>query len=228
MERLKRYLDLLSPEEAQKALTEFWVYYKELIEWNAKFNLTAITEKEDVIVKHFADSLEGAKYFSGKVCDVGSGAGFPSIPVAIINPKLEFVLLDSVNKKVGFLNHISQVLSVKAKALHIRAEDASLKYREYFDTVTARAVAPMRTLAEYMLPLLKVGGRAVVYKGSEADEEINESRTAIAILGGDIEKIIKYNLLDTDNKRSLIIIKKVRHTPKEYPRTGNKPRIDPL
>ncbi|NCA67030.1 MAG: 16S rRNA (guanine(527)-N(7))-methyltransferase RsmG [Clostridia bacterium] len=229
MERLKKYMAQLNEEQIKTALSAFAFYYEELNSWNEKFNLTAITDKEEVIIKHYADSLEGALYITGKVCDVGSGAGFPGIPLAIVNPNIELTFIESVNKKVTFLNHIISSLNLKAKAVHIRAEDAAkLKYREYFDTVTARALAPLATLAEYLLPFLKLGGTAVIYKGGEIEEELNGAKPALKALGGEIKKVIKYNILDTDNKRSLIIIKKSKPTPIEYPRSGNKPRTNPL
>lgn len=231
MERLIKYLDNTKPEKTQKALNAFRDFYKELVIWNNKFNLTAITDKEQVISKHFEDSLAGLQYFSGKVCDIGSGAGFPSVPLAIANENLEFVLIDSVNKKVGFLNYIIDKLKLNAKAFHVRAEDAAKDYRECFDTVTARAVAPLSTLVEYLLPLLKVGGTAVIYKG-EAESEIEEAANAIKLLGGETIKIVKYTIFDTLNNatinHSIILIKKVKPTPKEFPRSGNKPRLIPL
>lgn len=221
-------MDNLTEENKQKALKDFSVYYDELIIWNKKFNLTAITEREEVAIKHFADSLEGLPYFVGRVLDVGSGAGFPSVPIAMLNDTLTLTLIDSVNKKVNFLKHIIEKLSLKAIALHIRAEDlARTKHRESFDTVTARALAPLSTLVEYLLPQVKVGGIAVIYKG-EATAELNQAKTAIATLGGKIEQIKKYRLPRMDNERTLILIRKIVPTPNEYPRSGNKPRMSPL
>lgn len=228
MERLKKYLDKLTAEEAAKALRSFDIYYEELTEWNEKFNLTAIKGREETIVKHFADSLEGLPYFAGRILDVGSGAGFPSVPIAIADKTLRFTLIDSVNKKVNFLKYIIDKLSLNAKALHIRAEDiAGTGMRESFDTVTARAVAPLNTLAEYVLPLVKVGGSAVIYKG-EATEELEQAEKAILTLGGSVKEVKKYSLPGIDNDRTLIIIKKIAKTPPEYPRQGNKARQSPI
>jgi 16S rRNA (guanine527-N7)-methyltransferase len=228
MERLKKYLDKLTTEEAAKALRSFDIYYEELTEWNEKFNLTAIKGREETIVKHFADSLEGLPYFAGRILDVGSGAGFPSVPIAIADKTLRFTLIDSINKKVNFLKHIIDKLSLNAKVLHIRAEDiAGTGMRESFDTVTARAVAPLNTLAEYVLPLVKVGGSAVIYKG-EATEELEQAEKAILTLGGSVKEVKKYSLPGIDNDRTLIIIKKIVKTPPEYPRQGNKARQSPI
>lgn len=226
MNRLLRYF--ANKENAKAVIANFELYYEELIAWNNKFNLTAITDKEEVIIKHFADSLEGLAYAKGRVCDVGSGAGFPGVPFALADSSLEIVLIDSVAKKVKFLREIIGIFNLNATAEHIRAEDAAhTKYREAFDTVTARALAPLPTLLEYLLPLLKVGGNAIIYKAN-ANEEIARAKNALGQLGGKIELIKEYSLFDSDIKRSLIIVKKSGTTPAHFPRHGNKPRIKPL
>ncbi len=201
-------------------------FYSLLIEWNEKMNLTAITDYNDVTVKHFADSIIGLPYMKGRVCDVGAGAGFPSIPLAVMGVD-SLVLADSLAKRISFLNEVIDKLDLSCTALHIRAEDMGRgEYRESFDTVTARAVAHTQTLVEYLLPLVKVGGRAVLYKSGDVDEELQSSEFAIARLGGKIEKVVRYELCGME--RTLVIISKISSTPKAYPRSGNKPRTQPL
>ena len=202
------------------------VYYDLLIEWNARFNLTAITGRDEVYSKHFADSLMGLPYMCGRVCDVGAGAGFPSIPCAIVRGG-PFVLLDSVAKKVAFLATVAQQLGLdEVTAVHIRAEDAGRGVmRQTFDTVTARAVAPLPTLLEYLVPLAKVGGRIVVYK-TDAQAEMALAANAIARLGVRLAEVVPYTIQDA--KRVLMVFDKVQPTAAAYPRGGNKPRIQPL
>lgn len=200
--------------------------YSTLIEWNEKINLTAITEKEEVVVKHFADSIIPLKYFEGRVCDVGAGAGFPSLPLAIANPKLEISMIDSVDKKVKYLNHAAKKLGLNAKASHVRAEDFAKGKREYFDTVTARAVAQIATLAEYLLPLCKVGGSVIMYKGGDVEEELKAAERSVAVLGGKVRKVEKYSF--AGQSRAIVVIDKVEKTPLRYPRPQNKPRTQPI
>lgn len=221
--------DILSPfgihitEEQIQKLDEF---YKLLIEWNEKMNLTAITEKDEVIVKHFADSILGLPYFEGSVCDVGAGAGFPSVPLAITGVK-NIVTADSLAKRITFLEEVKKQLDLDIYPLHIRAEDLGKSdKRESFDTVTARAVANTSTLVEYLLPLVKVCGKAVLYKGGEIEEELKEAEEAVKILGGKIKTLKKYEFCSLS--RTLVIIEKIKPTPKAYPRTGNKPKTQPI
>lgn len=207
-------------------IAKFEKYYELLIDWNNKINLTAITEYDEVLVKHFADSLIGLPFFKGRVCDVGAGAGFPSVPLAIAGVQ-EMVLLDSLEKRIKFLEVLKSELGLVFETTHARAEDFGRGVgRESFDTVTARAVANTSTLVEYLLPLLKVGGKAVVYKGGEIEEELKEAEHAISVLGGKIEEVKKYSLVELS--RSIVIIKKIKPTPKAYPRVGNKPKTSPL
>ncbi len=201
-------------------------FYSLLVEWNEKMNLTAITDYDEVLIKHFADSIIGLPYMNGKTCDVGAGAGFPSIPLSVMGVD-GMVLADSLAKRINFLNEVIDKLDLNCTAVHIRAEDMGRgAYRESFDTVTARAVANTQTLVEYLLPLVKVGGKAVLYKSGDVDEELKNSEFAITKLGGKIEKVVRYELCGME--RSLVIIDKISATPKAYPRSGNKPRTQPL
>lgn len=213
-------------ELSDEQIDKFEKYYELLTEWNNKINLTAITEHDEVVVKHFADSVIGLPYFSGKVCDVGAGAGFPSVPLAICGVE-DMLLLDSLEKRIKFLETLKSELQLNYQTVHSRAEDFGRgSNRESFDTVTARAVANTSTLVEYLLPLVKVGGRAVIYKGGEIDEELKEAEYAINVLGGKITEVKKYSFVGLT--RSLVIISKVKPTPKAYPRVGNKPKTSPL
>ena len=204
-------------------------YYNDLIEKNKVMNLTAITEKNEVYTKHFLDSVLPLKNIkdNSKLLDVGSGAGFPGIPLKILNDTLNIVLLDSLNKRVNFLNEEIEKLGLSnIKAVHGRAEDYINVSRETFDYVVSRAVARLNTLLEYCLPYVKLGGYFIAYKSMDTEEEINESKNALNILGGKIEKIDKINL--EGNERTLIYIKKVKNTPNKYPRGRNKPKNQPL
>lgn len=213
-------------------LPEFKKYYSMLVEWNEKINLTAITNEDEVYVKHFLDSIIGEKFFpqNASVIDVGAGAGFPSLPLKIARADLSVVMLDSLNKRINFLNEVVKELDLKKiKSVHGRAEDFAnnVEYREKFDCATARAVAKLSTLAEYCLPFVKIGGTFVAYKSNEIDHEIEESKGAISILGGKIEKVEKIKLSE-DVVRTFIIIKKIKQTSKKYPRGSNKPKLLPL
>lgn len=210
---------------------KFYNYYLLLVEWNQKFNLTAITEMEDVIVKHFLDSAIGYNLFNenSKIVDIGAGAGFPSIPLKIMRPDLEFLLVDSVNKKLIFLDEVIKNLSLtKIATIHSRAEDLANKIdkRESYNYCVARAVAQLNTLAEYCLPFVKIGGSMVAYKSNEIEEELNQSKKAIEILGGKIVEVKTFAVADYERK--IVEIKKINSTPKKYPRGGNKPRLMPL
>ena len=210
----------LSSEQAK----QFETYYNFLVEENEKFNLTAITEFEEVVVKHFIDSAVGIRYFSGKVLDVGSGAGFPGVVLAILNPKLDILLLDSLNKRINFLNELIEKLSLKnVKTIHCRIED--LKEKGKFDFVTARAVANLSTLSEYLLPFVKIGGKAIIYKGADFFEEVEKAQSAIKELGCQLEGIDRYMV--KDNSRAIITIRKMAASPAKYPRSGNQPRKNP-
>lgn len=221
------------PQITEEQQNQFYNYMNMLIEWNNKINLTAITEPDQIILKHFIDSITILKEIDdkSKIIDVGTGGGFPGIPLKIMNNSLEIVLLDSLNKRINFLNEVIQKLKLKnINSIHFRVEEAgqNIKYREKFDVATSRAVASLNILVEYMLPLIKVGGICICMKGSEIEEEIENSKKAIDILGGKIEKIESFTLANTDIKRNIVIIKKIKETPNRYPRKAGTPSKEPI
>lgn len=209
-------------------MDKFEKYQEMLIETNKKFNLTTITDPEEIKVKHFDDSLTIKKYINKgmKVLDIGSGPGFPGIPLRI-EEEFDLTLIDSVNKKVGFMNDVIEELKLSnTKAIHTRAEDYAKDHREEFDMVVSRAVANLATLSEYALPFLKVGGIFIAMKGPKAEEELKEAQNALKILGGEL---INIDTIDLDgNTRKNILIKKIRSTKKKYPRGKNQPKKNPL
>ena len=227
-----RYEDLQDYANlSNEQIEEFKTYYKLLIEWNKKINLTAITEEEEVITKHFADSLSILKYIpdNSKVIDVGTGAGFPGVPLKIANESLQITLLDSLNKRLLFLDEVIKELDLKdIKTIHGRAEEIAHNkdYREQYDIAVCRAVAKLNVLAEYMLPYLKVGGTFICMKGPNINEEIESSMKAIKLLGGRIEKIESFEL--EENQRNIIIIKKEKNSPKNFPRKAGTPSKSPI
>ncbi|HRF71099.1 MAG TPA: 16S rRNA (guanine(527)-N(7))-methyltransferase RsmG [Candidatus Pelethenecus sp.] len=227
---LKKLSIELSSEESKK----FELYYDYLIEINQVMNLTAITEKDQVYRKHFLDSLQivhTLKYLPQNIslCDVGSGAGFPSIPLAIINPKVEVTIIDALNKRIGFLTELIQKLNLKnVSAFHTRAEDYVKLVGPKYDLVTARAVAKLNVLAELCLPLTKLGGIFVAMKGAAGTMEMKEAEHAIKVLGGEVVDVLHLTLPDELEERQIIIIKKIKETPKQYPRNFNKIKEKPL
>lgn len=217
----------------EKQLDQFYKYMELLLEWNEKINLTAITDCKEIILKHFIDSLTIAKYIeNGKMLvDVGTGAGFPGIPLKIFREDIKITLVDSLNKRINFLNEVIKELELQdIVTVHARVEEfgRNKKYREKFDIATSRAVANLTTLSEYMLPLVRVGGKSICMKGSEIKEELENSKKAIDILGGKIEKTDKFELANTDNKRNIVIISKVKETPAKYPRKPGTPSREPI
>ncbi|HHU72935.1 MAG TPA: 16S rRNA (guanine(527)-N(7))-methyltransferase RsmG [Clostridiales bacterium] len=213
---------------------QFLKYYELLIEWNKVMNLTAITDFTEVIDKHFLDSLTMIKIYSlsnEKIIDVGTGAGFPGIPLKIAFPNTKIVLLDSLRKRINFLDEVIKSLRLDGiETIHGRAEDLGkdTKYREKFDVCTSRAVANLATLAEYCLPFVKVGGNFISYKSGDVTEELNLAKKATGLLGGSIDEIKIFPLPGTDIDRSLIKIKKDSRTPMKFPRTPGKPSKEPL
>lgn len=237
MENFKQYfeemLNKINLVLNDKQINDFYIYMSELLEWNNNINLTAITEENEVIQKHFIDSLTILKYINDddKIIDVGTGAGFPGIPLKISNERLDITLLDSLNKRILFLDNVIKKLSLNnIKAIHSRVEDAGRNslYREKFDIATSRAVAQLNVLLEYLLPLVKVGGKCICMKGGNIDEELSNSTRALEVLGGKIEKIESFELPNSDIKRNVIIIEKIKATPKAYPRKSGTPSKKPL
>ena len=228
-----RELEKLNISLTEEMTNQFEMYFNRLVEVNQYMNLTAITEKDEVYNKHFLDSLtltlalEQGKHYT--LCDVGSGAGFPSIPLAIAWKNVDVTIIDALNKRIKFLNELIEHINLdNANAYHKRAEEFAKEKREYFDVVTARAVARLNVLSELCMPLCKVGGSFVAMKGQIAEEELEEAKNAISILGGKIEKIINLELPDGAGIRCIIIIKKVKTTPSKYPRQFAKIKEKPL
>ena len=231
-EKLKKIFKENNFEINNEKIDKFVFFYDFLIKNNEKFNLTRIVSEDDAIRKHFLDSVSGAKFIpqNVSVIDVGAGGGFPSIPLKIVRPDLNFTLLDSVNKKVEFLNEAINELNLKnTVAIHDRVEDFTNKpqIRESFDVCVSRAVANLSTLAEYCLPLVKLNGLFIAYKGSQALEELEQANNALKVLGGELIETYKYKIED-DRENYLLVFKKIRRTPKEFPRRNNKPRKQPL
>lgn len=229
----KKELNRLGLNPSEESLAKFEVYYDYLIEVNKVMNLTAITAKEDIYRKHFLDSLEilRTEKLSGSytLCDVGSGAGFPSIPLAIMNENAQVVIIDALNKRIKFLNNLCEKLKLtNVIALHKRAEEYAKETDKRFDIVTARAVAKLNVLAELCLPLTKIGGYFIAMKGQTGLEETEMAKNAIKVLGGEIERIVDFELPDEADKRQIIIIKKIKETPSAYPRIFSKIKEKPL
>ena len=233
--RLIENMRMISVELTDKQMSQFIKFYEMLVEWNKVMNLTGITEYEEVVMKHFVDSLSIVKIngLDGvkSIIDVGTGAGFPGIPLKIVFPEMKITLLDSLNKRINFLNAVIEELGLEdIETIHGRAEDFAKKehYREQYDLCVSRAVANLSTLSEYCLPYVKVGGSFIPYKSGEIDEELNNSKKAVQILGGEIEDVVKFQLPDTDIGRSFVKIKKNKNTAKKYPRKAGLPAKEPL
>lgn len=215
-------------------IENFFIYKKTLLEWNENINLTAITDDREIILKHFIDCLTIAKFrnFDNKsIIDVGTGAGFPGIPIKIFFKECNMTLLDSLNKRINFLKEVSQNTGLKnINFVHSRAEDAGQNkdFREKFDFCVSRAVANLSILAEYDLPFVKVGGEFIALKGPSVDEEISEAENCIKILGGEITDIKTISIPFSDIKHKLVFIQKLRQTPKQYPRKAGKISKSPI
>ena len=228
MEKIKLF-EKYNLNLTEEKLNKLNIFYSELIFYNNSFNLTAITEENEVFIKHFLDSIfpEFLIEKNSSVIDIGAGAGFPSIPLKIYRPDLNVTMIDSLNKRVNFLNEIIKKLELEnISAFHARAEDFAKTNRENFGYAVVRAVAKIPTLIEYAFPLLKVGGRLLCYKGGDVEEELKQSENALKILGGVVERVEKFNL--EGNSRTIVLIKKFEHTPSKYPRSKNLPKLKPL
>ena len=232
--KFKHGLEELNITLTDEQIEQFLQYYEMLVEKNKVMNLTTIIEKEDVVLKHFIDSIYIMKYTDfdeKKVIDIGTGAGFPGIPLAIMNPQTSFVLLDSLNKRINFLNEVCNLCNLSnVITIHGRAEEISRKeeYREKFDYVVSRAVANMSTLLEYCTPFLKVGGQFISYKSGKVEEELSGAQNAMKILGCKLNISIDFQLPNTDMDRKFVIYDKINKCAKKYPRQGGKPRKEPL
>lgn len=237
VDKMSAGADQLGIKLSECQLEQFYQYYELLIEWNKVMNLTAITELEDVIAKHFIDSLSLIRVvkelpdMDASVIDVGTGAGFPGIPLKIAFPNLKITLLDSLNKRIKFLNQVTESLGLTdIEAIHGRAEDygRDIKYREQFDFCVSRAVANVATLSEYCLPFVKVGGRFIPYKSGKIDEELEAGKKAIGILSGEVESIERFQLIEAEADRALVVIKKTAKIGKRFPRKAGLPSKEPI
>lgn len=231
--KMKESLKELNMEISEKQLNQFYNYMNILIEWNKVMNLTNITEPEGIIQKHFVDSLTVLKSIkeNDSIIDVGTGAGFPGIPIKIAFPETKITLLDSLNKRIKFLEEVINKLELKnIETIHGRAEEVAhnKKYREKYDIAIARAVAPLNVLSEYLLPFVKIGGYAICMKGVKGKEEAVEGKNAIKILGGEITNSREFNLPNTEMARTIIEIEKIKNTEKKYPRKAGTPTKMPL
>lgn len=233
LDKFKAGLSELNITCSEKQLQQFLDYYEFLVETNKVMNLTAITEFDEVVEKHFLDSLSLSKIYKLNqditILDLGTGAGFPGIPLKIVFPEIQLVLADSLNKRIKFLQEVIEKLGLeKVEAVHGRAEEMARNkcYREHFDLCVSRAVANLSSLSEYCIPFVKEGGKFISYKSGEIDEEAEKAKKAITVLGGKIEDIYKFDLYE--QKRSFVIIQKERKTPKAYPRKAGTPTKEPL
>lgn len=234
MERLRELCNVINVNLDDDALERFKIYMELVIEWNEKINLTAITDREEFIIKHFYDSITLLTcvdiHRGAKIIDIGTGAGFPGIPLKIVRPDIQLTLLDSLNKRIIFLRDtVMPNLDLSAEAVHGRAEDFSknAKYREKYDFAVSRAVANLSALSEYCLPFVKKGGKFISMKGPDIQTELSSAKNAIEILGGEVEKIKNLTLPDKSG-RSIVIISKNKNTPDKYPRRGVKINKNPL
>ena len=232
---LKKSLEAMNIINSQELIEKFRIYMEGVLEWNEKVNLTTITDPDEFAIKHFVDSIICANYpeyiNAAKIIDVGTGAGFPGIPLSIISPEKEFILMDSLNKRLKIIDELCQRADIKnVVTLHARAEELAKNkaHRERYDLCVSRAVANMAVLAEYCLPFIKVGGFLMAYKGPEAENEVREAEHALSLLGGRAEEIRNGNLKEFGIDHKVVVIKKVSNTPSKYPRKPGTPAKEPL
>ena len=229
-EILEKGFNELDIPASDKQISQLLSYSELLVDWNTKINLTAICDPKGIAEKHFLDSATAllTGFMNGKVIDVGTGAGFPGFVLKIMKPEIELTLLDSLQKRINFLKTVGEELDISAEYIHSRAEDGGRMYREQYDTVVSRAVANMTVLSELCLPFLKVGGYFLALKGPLADEELLDAKKAIRILGGEVEDVFSAKIPGTDLNHKIIVVKKVRHTPQQYPRKPGIATKNPL
>lgn len=231
---IKKEFSKINCAISDRQAEQFLRYFELLTEWNAVMNLTAITEFEEVVEKHFVDSALLYEYIRenkpDSLIDIGTGAGFPGVPLKILFPELKVTLLDSLNKRIRFLNTVIQELELEEiTAIHGRAEEYGIKeiYREQYDLCVSRAVARLASLCEFCIPFVKKGGAFVAYKAMKSEEELSEAKPAVTVLGAKLSDVKEYTLGE-DAKRTLLVIQKTKETPKKYPRQGGKPLKDPI
>ncbi|KGX93680.1 16S rRNA methyltransferase [Pontibacillus halophilus JSM 076056 = DSM 19796] len=236
--KVDAFLDALNEKGitlSEHQLNQFHTYFETLVEWNEKMNLTAITDQEEVYLKHFYDSISAAFYYDFSqpvsICDVGAGAGFPSIPLKIVFPNLKVTIVDSLKKRITFLNHLANQLELSDVAFyHDRAETfgKNQKFRESYDIVMARAVARMSVLSELCLPLVKTGGTFIAMKAASFQDEWDDATFAVNLLGGEMREVHQFHLPQEDSERNIAIVDKKRKTPKKYPRKPGLPNKSPI
>lgn len=230
---LEELLKQINITTEKKNIEQFYKYMILLLEWNKKINLTAITEPKEVILKHFVDcgTILNLLNSNDKILDLGTGAGFPGLPLKILNNDLNITLVDSLNKRINFLDEVIKELQLNnIKTIHSRAEDLSRikEYRENYDIIVSRAVASMPVLLEYTLPFLKIGGKCICMKGPNIEEELDKATKALKILGGELQNIEKITLPNSDIIRNIVIVRKVEKTPKQFPRKAGRPSKEPI
>ena len=230
-ELVKKYFEEYKIEMSQLQAEQFAKFFEFLIAENEKFNLTAITQPNEVAIKHFLDSILPMMEIpkGARIVDVGTGGGFPGIPLKIMRDDIEIVLLDSLQKRIKFLEEVKTLLGLsRTTCVHARAEDYVKNEREKFDIAISRAVASTPTLVEYLLPYVKVGGKVIMYKGSKASEELAEGQKAIKEMGGKVDKILEFRLKEIESDRNIVVLKKIAHTNPKYPRGKNLPKTKPI
>lgn len=232
-EEIERYLNVLKIELEEKQIKQLYEYMNLLIEWNKNINLTAIVEPKGIILKHFVDSLTISKYITknSNLIDIGTGAGFPGIPLKILRNDIDITLVDSLNKRIKFLEEVIEKINLNnIKTVHGRAEEIgrNTNYRETFDYATSRAVANIATLSEYLIPLIKKNGKCIYMKGPDLEEELEKGKKAISVIGGNLENKEEFELPYSDIKRTIIIIEKKKNTPTKFPRKPGMPSKEPI